>query len=221
MKDYRPDDFDFNKTLGEISAGIKQPNILICGATGAGKSSVVNYVFGAAMAQIGHGIPVTRGISKHQREDTGVVLYDTEGYEIGTEKISKYKANVEDWVNESFAAATKPAAKDQPELALSNQIHEVWYCISAGNKRVTDMDIDVIQMLRAKKLPVAVVLTQIDNLDVEELQAMEAAIRNHCQVEFFRTSVSDDPAVIAALQDYLQWDELISWAIDHLDESLR
>jgi hypothetical protein len=28
-------------------------------------------------------------------------------------------------------------AKDQPELALSNQIHEVWYCISAGNKRVT------------------------------------------------------------------------------------
>ena len=221
MKDYRPDDFDFNKTLGEISAGIKKPNILICGATGAGKSSVVNYVFGAAMAQIGHGIPVTRGISKHQREDTGVVLYDTEGYEIGTEKISKYKANVEDWVNESFAAATKPAAKDQPELALSNQIHEVWYCISAGNKRVTDMDIDVIQMLRAKKLPVAVVLTQIDNLDVEELQAMEAAIRNHCQVEFFRTSVSDDPAVIAALQDYLQWDELISWAIDHLDESLR
>lgn len=173
------------------------------------------------MAQIGHGIPVTRGISKYQREDTGVVLYDTEGYEIGTEKISKYKANVEDWVNEFRAAATKPAAKDQPELALSNQIHEVWYCISAGNKRVTDMDIDVIQMLRAKKLPVAVVLTQIDNLDVEELQAMEAAIRNHCQVEFFRTSVSDDPAVIAALQDYLQWDELISWAIDHLDESLR
>lgn len=221
MKDYRPDDFDFNKTLGEISAGIKKPNILICGATGAGKSSVVNYVFGAAMAQIGHGIPVTRGISKYQREDTGVVLYDTEGYEIGTEKISKYKANVEDWVNAFRAAATKPAAKDQPELALSNQIHEVWYCISAGNKRVTDMDIDVIQMLRAKKLPVAVVLTQIDNLDVEELQAMEAAIRNHCQVEFFRTSVSDDPAVIAALQDYLQWDELISWAIDHLDESLR
>jgi uncharacterized protein (DUF697 family)/GTP-binding protein EngB required for normal cell division len=221
MKDYRPDDFDFNKTLGEISAGIKKPNILICGATGAGKSSVVNYVFGSAMAQIGHGIPVTRGITKYQQEESGVVLYDTEGYEIGTEKISKYKANVEDWVNEFRAATTKPATKDQSDLALSNQIHEVWYCISAGNKRVTDMDIDVIQMLRAKKLPVAVVLTQIDNLDVEELQAMEAAIRNHCQVEFFRTSVSDDPAVIAALQDYLQWDELISWAIEYLDESLR
>ena len=67
MKDYRPDDFDFNKTLGEISAGIKKPNILICGATGAGKSSVVNYVFGAAVARIGHGIPVTRGITKYQR----------------------------------------------------------------------------------------------------------------------------------------------------------
>ncbi|WP_373482148.1 YcjF family protein [Acetobacterium sp.] len=220
MKDYRPDDFDFKKTLGEISESIKKPNILICGATGAGKSSVVNYVFGAAVARIGHGIPVTRGITKYQRADAGVVLYDTEGYEIGTEKISQYKANVEGWVNE-FGTVVNPDKKDEISQGLSNQIHEVWYCISAGNKRVTDMDIAVIQMLRAKKLPVAVVLTQIDNLDAEELQAMEAAIRNHCQVEFFRTSVADDPAVKAALQNYLQWDEMVSWAIDHLDESLR
>ncbi len=221
MKDYRPDDFDFNKTLGEVSEGIKKPNILICGATGAGKSSVINYVFGAAVARIGHGIPVTRGITKYQRTDAGVVLYDTEGYEVGTEKISKYKANVERWVNELRDTAAKPSKENQTDPILGNQIHEVWYCISAGNKRVTDMDIDVIQMLGAKKLPVAVVLTQIDNLDAEELEAMEAAIRNHCQVEFFRTSVADDPAVKSALQDYLQWDELIKWAIDHLDESLR
>jgi uncharacterized protein (DUF697 family)/GTP-binding protein EngB required for normal cell division len=221
MKDYRPDDFDFNKTLSEISAEIKKPNILICGATGAGKSSVVNYVFGAAVAQIGHGIPVTRGITKYQQADAGVVLYDTEGYEIGTEKISQYKGNVESWVNQWRDAANNPSKKDEPNYELTNQIHEAWYCISAGNKRVTDMDIAVIQMLKTKKLPVAVVLTQIDNLDAEELEAMEAAIRDNCQVEFFRTSVAADPAVTAALQDYLQWDELISWAIDHLDESLR
>ncbi|PKM48605.1 MAG: hypothetical protein CVV01_02665, partial [Firmicutes bacterium HGW-Firmicutes-6] len=224
MKDYRPDDFDFNKTLGEISAGIKKPNILICGATGAGKSSVVNYVFGTAVAQIGHGIPVTRGITKYQQADAGVVLYDTEGYEIGTEKVSNYKINVESWVDqfrENGLGQHSTIKNKDSNTDLSNQIHEVWYCISAGNKRVTDMDIAVIQMLKAKKLPVAVVLTQIDNLDAEELEAMEAAIRNDCQVEFFRTSVADDPAVTAALQDYLQWDELIGWAIDHLDESLR
>lgn len=56
-------------------------------------------------------------------------------------------------------------------------------------------------------------LTQIDNVDAEELQAMEDAIRNTCQVEFFRTSVSDDEEVISELDDYLQWDELIKWAI--------
>jgi uncharacterized protein (DUF697 family)/GTP-binding protein EngB required for normal cell division len=219
MKDDQPDDFE--KTLGEISASIKKPNILICGATGAGKSSVVNYVFGVALARIGHGIPVTQGITKYQQENTGVVLFDTEGYEVGTEKISQYKANVERWINELRDAAAKPSKENQTDPILSHQIHEVWYCISGGNKRVTDMDVDVIQMLRAKKLPVAVVLTQIDNLDAEELEAMEAAIRNHCQVEFFRTSAADDPAVKAALQDYLQWEELIGWAIDHLDESLR
>lgn len=220
MKDYRPDDFDFNTALGEIRAGIKKPHILVCGATGAGKSSVVNYVFGADLAQIGHGVPVTRGITRYIREEAGVVLYDTEGYEIGTEKISQYKANVESWINE-FGASVNPAKKDQVSQELSNQIHEVWYCISAGNKRVTDMDIEVIQMLKNKKLPVAVVLTQIDNLDAKELQAMEAAIRDYCQVEFFRTSVSADSAVKAALENYLQWDQLIDWAIEHLDESLR
>lgn len=224
MKDYRPDDFDFNQTLGEITQGIKKPNILICGATGAGKSSVVNYVFGEDVAKIGHGIPVTRGITKFQQENIGVVLYDTEGYEIGTEKVSNYKLNVETWVNEfreneSDKHQTMKTANDNSDL--SNQIHEVWYCISAANKRVTDMDIDVIRMLNRKKLPLAVVLTQIDNVDAEELQAMEEAIRNNCQVEFFRTSVSDDEMVISALNDYLQWDELIKWAIDHLDESLR
>ncbi|MBI4858622.1 MAG: 50S ribosome-binding GTPase [Acetobacterium woodii] len=224
MKDYRPDDFDFNQTLGEITQGIKKPNILICGATGAGKSSVVNYVFGEDVAKIGHGIPVTRGITKFQQENIGVVLYDTEGYEIGTEKVSNYKLNVETWVNEfreneSDKHQTMKTANDNSDL--SNQIHEVWYCISAANKRVTDMDIDVIRMLNRKKLPLAVVLTQIDNVDAEELQAMEEAIRNNCQVEFFRTSVSDDEVVISALNDYLQWDELIKWAIDHLDESLR
>lgn len=221
MKDYRPDDFDFNKTLGEISAGIKKPNILICGATGAGKSSVVNYVFGENLAQIGHGVPVTRGITRYQREDTGVVLYDTEGYEIGTEKISQYKANVEDWVNAFGDTAIASAKEAGVSQELNNRIHEVWYCISAGNKRVTDMDIDVIQMLKAKKLPVAVVLTQIDSLDAEELAAMEAAIREYCQVDFFRASTSVDPAITAALKDYLQWEELIGWAIDHLDVSLR
>ncbi len=196
-------DFDFDQELHKINQRIKKPHILICGATGAGKSSLINHLFGGQLARVGHAIPVTRGIKKYARADISVVLYDSQGYELG--KNCDYQENIDKWLDQS---------PDQT-------IHMAWYCISAGNKRITDMDMGVVDQLKARRIPVAVILTQIDTVDEKELAALEGVIDKELAVPFFKTLVSEDQALVEALEAYLDWDDLIVWAIDHLEEGLR
>lgn len=205
MKDYKASDFDFDAELKKINKRIKKPHILICGASGVGKSSVINHIFGSELATVGHGIPVTKGIIKYEKTEVSTVLYDTEGYELGSEKTSHYKEDIENWLSESE----------------NNLVHEAWYCISAGNKRVTDMDIGVIKQIKGHRIPVVVILTQIDTVDEEELLAMEKVIHERCKVDFFRTCISEDLELLAAIDPYLEWDKLIDWSISHLQEGLK
>ncbi len=101
-----------------MAAGIRKPNILICGATGGQKTRWSTGVFGKNVAATGTGRPLTRGITEYSSEDSSVNLFHTEGYEIGEEKISAYRDNVEKWIAE------------RREGALAGQIHEAWYLIS-------------------------------------------------------------------------------------------
>ena len=92
-KSFNADSFDFEKEFEKVNKEIKKPNILICGATGVGKSSFVNEVFGKNIAEVGTGKPITRHVIRYEDKELSVVLYDSEGYEIGKEK-QKYYTNV-------------------------------------------------------------------------------------------------------------------------------
>lgn len=88
MKEYSPENVD--QEVGKMLQAQKVPNILICGQTGVGKSSIVNYLFNETVAVSGdNGEPCTRGITLF-RNDT-VNIYDSEGYEIGGEKQAHYE----------------------------------------------------------------------------------------------------------------------------------
>ncbi|UOS16444.1 50S ribosome-binding GTPase [Helicobacter pylori] len=56
-------------------------NILLMGATGMGKSSLINALFGQEVAKVGIGKPVTQHLEKYVDEEKGLILWDTKGIE--------------------------------------------------------------------------------------------------------------------------------------------
>ncbi|ANH41059.1 hypothetical protein Neuguinea42_08410 [Helicobacter pylori] len=69
-------------------------NVLLMGATGVGKSSLINALFGKEVAKAGIGKPVTQHLEKYVDEEKGLILWDTKGieaedYQNTTESIKK------------------------------------------------------------------------------------------------------------------------------------
>ena len=58
------EEMDWSKKLEyeyrKVQESIKKPNILLAGSTGAGKSSLINMIFGDKLAVVGTGKPVTQ-----------------------------------------------------------------------------------------------------------------------------------------------------------------
>lgn len=197
------DEFDFgeqfSKEFSKARSEIKRPNILVMGATGAGKSSLVNLVFGQKLAAVGAGKPVTEGV--HAYENHLVRIYDSEGYESGQEQQARFKARVVDFIN-------------RQENDLAARVHLVWYCISQANHRVFDIDLETIRDVAAMKVPLAVVMTQADQVSEADGAQMLSTIQDNCPgVTIFE--ISTDPEVGLSVEP------LIQWANDNLSEALR
>lgn len=194
---------DFGKKLNEEFSKIKQeiqkPNVLIAGATGVGKSSLINYIFGENVAVVGTGKPVTQKIDVYENENSDVRIFDSKGYELGTQGDEDFYNNV---VN--LAQAT-----NNPH----NAIHLIWYCIACSGGRIQDYDLAAINAFSKSNIPVAVVFTKADTPSEEEMKAMRGCIPTNMQGNIFETSVIKE--------EYNQTKELIAWSIAKLPESLQ
>lgn len=204
------DQFDFEEMLENIRREVTKPNILVCGATGSGKSSLVNDVFGKALAKVGAGVPVTRGISRYEGE--GINLLDSEGYEVGQERQEYYEREILSCIEMCQGQNGNP----------KDQIHEVWYCINASAKRVTDTDRKLIQYIRHRKIPIAIVLTQVDGVDETELRELKQCSRQvGGSAPVFTYCVTEDPVTRRELDAYIQKDALVEWACGMLPDVLK
>lgn len=145
QNDPRIDGRPFFQATANARARYGRFNLAIVGATGVGKSSLVNAVFGRDLAKVGKGMPITTGVNYYS--DGVLGIWDFEGFEIGSNRPPS-----EILRGHLQAISRRPA---------NEQIAVVWYCVLSTADRLTQSDVDMIRELAAAGLPVILVLTKV------------------------------------------------------------
>lgn len=156
-------------------------NILIIGATGVGKSSLLNAILGFKAAAIGAGAPVTHGINLYSGSMGGVPcrFYDSAGYDSLSDP-SDYKSQLSALVSKQLVPDTE------------SRIHIVWFLISAPSSRFTERDALVIDVLKEKSVPTVFILTKTDAVSSQDIDAIKPYIAERANIdpnEIIETSV--------------------------------
>lgn len=127
----------------------KKPNVLLVGRTGVGKSALINAVFGDDVAKSGHGLPITQGFTCYSADHVPINVYDSAGWEGGTEKDAEF-------------------SKSLNQFLKKHDINAVWYAVDAVGARFTDFDVKLHQKT-FKKYTTVIVLTKCDIASDEQI----------------------------------------------------
>lgn len=113
-------------------------NILVCGRTGVGKTSLIQAICGKSIVpeeRIGHAEPTTRGYDRYAFDR--FVFWDSPGFEPG-EDMNGYIGRIHSFL-----------CRKLEDKEPSEHIHVLWYCISGEGARVVDFD-----KIFARKFPI-------------------------------------------------------------------
>ncbi len=114
--DGKEGELNMSKMLEFIKKEKPIMNILLMGATGVGKSSLINALFGKEIAKAGVGEPITQHLEKYIDEQKGLVFWDTQGIEAADyhDTVQSIKKEMED----SFKTLDEKEAIDVAYLCV-------------------------------------------------------------------------------------------------------
>lgn len=142
-------EFDHDKAKNKAINEKEQCNIIISGASGVGKSTLINAIFGEEVVKVGVGKPVTQHLEKVAIPEKGICLWDTKGIEA-----ENYQDTMASLENEFRQAIDN--ANDDGDIP-----HIGWVCIKASSDRVEDRDLTLIGLLEKRNIPAIVVFTRV------------------------------------------------------------
>lgn len=142
-------EFDQHKARNKALNEKDKCNIIICGASGVGKSTLINAIFGKEVVKAGAGKPITQHLEKVDIPEKGICLWDTKGIEA-----ENYQDTMASLKNEFGQALDN--AKDDSDIP-----HIGWVCIKASSDRIEDRDLTLIRLLAERKIPAVVVFTRV------------------------------------------------------------
>ncbi|VYU58832.1 DUF697 domain-containing protein [Clostridium tertium] len=219
MEDFNVFTEAFNKIERELN-NMDKVNILIVGKTGAGKSTLINSVFRAEMAETGIGRPVTQHLKKISKEGIPVNLYDTKGLELSETVQAEIKKEILDEIDKCNNLCMKNDSK-------SELIHACWYCIDGSVRRCEETDIEWINDI-ALKVPVIVVVTKgFPKKDAREFKKKIENLNLNCSSivpvlaeKYEERDEEDEDDQVVVIPSY-GLDKLVDVTLDLLPEGVK
>jgi uncharacterized protein (DUF697 family)/GTP-binding protein EngB required for normal cell division len=138
----------FESAFADAEVAIGRFNLAVFGKTGVGKSTLVNAIFGEAVAATGIGRPVTQGSHLYVHRTGKLGIYDTQGLEVGRD--------TDRLIDELHRFITHSRT-----MPFHEQVHLAWYCVRASDRRFEETEAVFIRKLADLGLPVVLVLTQV------------------------------------------------------------
>jgi uncharacterized protein (DUF697 family)/GTPase SAR1 family protein len=181
----------FEAAFADAEVEIGRFNLAVFGKTGVGKSTLVNAIFGEAVAATGIGRPVTLGSHLYVHRTGKLGVYDTQGLEVGRDT-DRIIGELQSFIDHSRT------------LPFPEQVHLAWYCVRATDRRFEQTEGAFIRKLVDLGLPVVLVMTQVPaRRDTEgRLHVAPDALELAHQIEQMQLPVHGGrPVLVNALAD--------------------